>query len=174
MVKPKNPRLVFGKPLNPKAVTSIKRKSRSPFLKIFRLNPKNKIIMLVGQNIQNTQHLLQDSNSMIGIGNWIIFLIQCCFHHIGHLYLCHADLITACLVFIRHGIIIHVCGLFLDICVQIILPIGSWQLVNHHISLMTILMKKIGLYRKRNTRWSSKFIVSKRWTIKQKFRFDTR
>ena len=48
MVKPKNPRLVFGKPLNPKAVTSIKRKSRSPFLEIFRLNLENKIMMLVG------------------------------------------------------------------------------------------------------------------------------
>jgi len=53
MVKPKNPRLVFGKPLNPKAVTSIKRKSRSPFLEIFRLNPKK--MMLVGQNIQTLE-----------------------------------------------------------------------------------------------------------------------
>ena len=138
--------------LNPKAVTSIKRKSRSPFLEIFRLNPKNKIMMLVSQNIQNTQDLLQDSNSMIGIGNRIIFLIQCHFHHIDHLYLCHADLITVCLVFIHHGIIIHVCRLFLDFCFQIILLIGSRQLVNHHLPLMTVLIKKIGLCRKINTR----------------------
>jgi len=55
--------------------------------------------MLVGQDIQNTQDLLQDSNSMIGIDNGIIFLIQCRFHHIDHLYLCHADPITVCLVF---------------------------------------------------------------------------
>ena len=136
---------MFGKPLNPKTVTSIKRKSRSPFLEIFWLNPKNKIMMLVGQNIQNTRDILQNSNSMIGIGSRIIFLIQCRFHHIGRPYICHADLIIACPIFIRHGIIIPVCRLFLDICIQIILPIGSQQLVNHHLSLMTVLMKKIGL-----------------------------
>ena len=152
MVKPKKLEIVFGKPLNPKTVTGIKRKSRSPFLEIFRLNPKNKIIMLVGQNIQNTQDLLQDSNSIIGIGSRMIFLIQCCFHHIDRLYLYHADLITVCLVFIHHGIIIHVCRLFLDICVQIILPIGSRQLENHHLQIMTVFIKQIGLCGKRSIR----------------------
>ena len=143
---------MFEKLLNPKAVTSIKRKSRSPFLEIFRLNPKNKIMMLVGQNIQNTQDLLQDSNFIIGIGNGIIFLIQCSFRHIGHLYLCRADLITTCFVFIRHGIIIHACRLFLDIYVQIILPIGSQQLENHHLQIMTVFIKQIGLCGKRSIR----------------------
>ena len=152
MVKPKNLRSVFGKSFKIKVITSIKRKSRSPFLEIFRLNPKNKIMMLVSQNIQNTRDILQDSNFVIEIGNRIIFVIQYRVRHVGHLYLCHADLITTCLVFIHHGIIILVCRLFLDICIQIILPIGSRQLVNHHLSLMTVLMKKIGLYRKRNTR----------------------
>ena len=142
---------MFGKPLNPKTVTSIKRKSRSPFLEIFWLNPKNKIMMLVGQNIQNSRDLLQDSNSMIGIGSRIIFLIQCRFHHIGRLYICHADLIIACLVLIHHDIIIPVCRLFLHICAQIILPIRSRQLVSHHLQLIAVLILKIGLCRKRNT-----------------------
>ena len=142
---------MFGKPLNPKVVTSIKRKSRSPFLEIFQLNPKNKIMMLVGQNIQNTRGILQNSNSMIGIGSRIIFLIQCHFHHIGRLHICYTGLIIACFVYIRHGILIHICRLFLHICAQIILPIGSRQLVSHRLQIMAILIQKIGLYRKRNT-----------------------
>ena len=58
------------------------------------------------------------------------------------MYLCHADFIIARLIFIGHGLIIHTCCLFLDICVQITLPIGSRQLVNHHLPIMTILIKK--------------------------------
>ena len=89
------------------------------FLGEFPAKSKKQIMMLVGQNIQNTQDLLQDINSMIGIGNGIIFLIQCRLRHMGHLYLCHVDLITACPIFIGHGIIIHVCHLFLDICFRL-------------------------------------------------------
>ena len=82
----------------------------------------------------------------------IIFLIQCRFHHIGHLHICHTGLIIACLVFIRHGILIPICRLFLHICAQIILPIGSRQLVSHHLQKVVVLILKTGLCRKENTR----------------------
>jgi hypothetical protein len=69
MVKPKKQRLAFGKLLKPKAVKSIRRKTRSPFLESFRLNPKNKIMMLVGLKIPIKPNLFQNRNSMIGIDN---------------------------------------------------------------------------------------------------------
>ena len=48
-------------------------------------------------------------------------------------------------------ILIPICRLFLHICAQIILPIGSRQLVSHHLQIMAVLIQKIGLCRKRNT-----------------------
>ena len=83
--------------------------------------PKNKIMMLVGQNIQNTQDLLQDNNSMIGIGNRIIVLIQCRFPHIDHLYLCRMGLIFTCHILVHRGLIILGCRLLIVILVKIML-----------------------------------------------------
>ena len=117
MVMPKNPEIGVWKTIESKGRHKHQKEKPMSFLGEFLAKSKKQIMMLVGQNIQNTQDLLQDINSMIGIGNGIIFLIQCRFRHMGHLYLCHADLVIACLIFIRHGIIIHVCCLFQDICV---------------------------------------------------------
>ena len=69
MVKPKKPEIGIWKTVEAKAVESIRRKSRSPFLESFRLNRKNKIMMLVGLKIPSKPNLFQNRNSMIGIGN---------------------------------------------------------------------------------------------------------
>jgi len=105
---------------------------------------------------------LQNIKSIIGIGSGIIFLHRCRFHYIDHLWIFHGVFISVCLIIVHHGFIIHICGLFVYICAKIILPTGSRQLVSHHLPIMTVLIKKIGLYRKRNTRWSSKSIMSKK------------
>jgi len=57
---------VFEKQLKPKAVKSIKRKSKSLFIESFRLNSKDKLMsmMLVGLKISSNQKLLQNKNSI--------------------------------------------------------------------------------------------------------------
>ena len=138
---------------------SMKRKGQSQ-IRSFRLNLQNKKIsnMLVGLEVSTK---LQDIK-FIGIGNGIIFLHRCRFHYIDHLWIFHGVFISVCLIIVHHGFIIHICGLFVYICAKIILPTGSRQLVSHHLPIMTVLIKKVGLYRKRNTRWSSKCTVSKK------------
>ena len=69
MVKPKKLEIGIWKTVEAKAVESIRRKSRIPFLESFRLNPKNKIMMLVGLKIPSKPNLFQNINSIIGIGN---------------------------------------------------------------------------------------------------------
>ena len=125
MVKPKKPEISVWKTVESKGCHKHQKEKLKPFLGDLPAQSKKQNNDASQQNNQNTQDLLQDSNSIIRIGNRIIFLIQCRFRHIVHLYLCHADFITACFISICHGIVIHVCHLFLDICVQIILPIGS-------------------------------------------------
>ena len=98
---------------------------------------------------------------MIGIGRQIIFLIQCRFHHIGRIHIYH----TACLVFIRHGILIPICRLFLHICAQIILPIGSRQLVSHHLQIMAVLIKKSACTEKETHGDQASLSCQKRWAI---------
>ena len=150
----------------------------------FRLDSKGKwmSMMLVGLKIPNKLNLVQNRNSMIRICDGILFLHRCRFHHTDHPWLCHGGLISVCLILMHHGSITHICRFSLHICAQIMLPIGNRWLVNHHLPIMTILFKKnrepvisepsptimtvlfrkIGLCRKRNTRWSNKFMVSKK------------
>ena len=56
-------------------------------------------MMLVGLKIPNKLNLVQNRNFVIRIGNGIILICQCRFHHINHLYQCQTDLFTACLIF---------------------------------------------------------------------------
>ena len=163
-VKSKNQRLMFRKQLKPKAVESIKRKIRSISVENFRLNPKGKwmSMMLVSLKIPNKLNLVQNRNYVIRIGDGILFLHRCRFHHMDHSWLCHGELISVCLIRMHHGFITYICRFSLRICAQIMLPIGNRWLVNHHLPIMTVLFRKIGLCRKRNTRWSNKFIVSKK------------
>jgi hypothetical protein len=141
---------VFGKQLNPKAVASVKKKCRS-LMRSFRLSLKDKrmSMMVFVLKILNIRNLIMVKSSMIRNCNRILFLHQCCFLHMDHQYLCHRDLISACFIFICHSIIIHICHLFLDI---LILHIEKQQLVNRHLCIMTISIKRIGPHKKINAR----------------------
>ena len=68
----------------------------------------------------------------------------------------------------------NLCHFSLYICAQIMLPIGNRQLVNHHLPLMTVLMKKMVYTEKEIQDGQASLSYKKGWTIKQKFRFDTR
>ena len=142
MVKPKKPEIGIWKTVEAKAVESIRRKSRSPFLESFWLNPKNKIMMLVGLKIPSKPNLFQNKNSMIGICNWVILTCQCCFHHMDHLYMCHVNFVLICIILILHGLIIRICHSLLYIFVQIISHIRNRQLKAHHLPAMTVLIIK--------------------------------
>ena len=63
----------------------------------FRLNPQSKkrSNMLVGLNILSK---LQNIKSIIKIGNGIIFLHRCRFHHMVLLWICHGVFISICLI----------------------------------------------------------------------------
>jgi hypothetical protein len=126
MVKPKNLRLVFGKKLNLKAVIGIKEKSRS-LMRNFRLSLKGKIMsmVLVGLKILNAQNLLLKRSSIMRIGNGVTLTNQCHFLHMDHQCLCHGKLILICIIFVLHGIIIHICHLLLVPFVLIVLIIES-------------------------------------------------
>ena len=143
---------MFGKQLKPKAVKSIKRKSRSLFMESFRLKPKCKLMsmMLVGLKISSNQNLLQNRNSVNRIGNGAILIYPCRFHLMEHLYMYRGSSILICIILILHGLIIRVCRFPLDIFVQIILHIRNRQLKSHHLPTMTVLFIKIGLCRRRN------------------------
>ena len=143
-----------GKQLKPKAVKTIKRKSRSLFIESFRLNPKGKLMsmMRVGLKILSNQNLLQNRNSMHRIGNGAILIYQCRFHSMEHLYMCHGNFILICIILILHGLIIRICHFLLDIFVQIILHIRNRQLKSHHLPAMTVLIIKIGLCKKGHIR----------------------
>jgi hypothetical protein len=141
MVKPKNQKLVFGKPLHLKVI-SIKEKSRSP-MKIFRLSLKDKIksIVLVGLKIPNTQNLLLGRSSITRIGDGVTLTNQRRFLQMDHQCLCYGKLTLICIIFVLHGIIIHICRL-LNIHVQIILFIEP--VIKASLSVMAVLIKRIG------------------------------
>jgi hypothetical protein len=126
MVKPKTPRLVFGKKLNLKSVISIKEKSRS-LMRNFQQSLKDKIMsmVLVGLKILNAQNLLLKRSSIMRIGNGVTLTNQCRFLHMDHQCLCHGKLILICIIFVLHGIIIHICHLLLVPSILIVLIIGS-------------------------------------------------
>ena len=159
MVKLKKPDIGVWKTVESKSRHKHEKEKPKPNKKL-RLNSQNKRIsnMLVGLKISSK---LQNTKSIMKIGNGIIF-IQCRFHRIDYIRICHGVLILIYLIFVHHGFIVHICHLFLYICVQITLLIRSWQLVCHHLPIMTVLIKKISLYRKRNTKWLNKSIVSKK------------
>jgi hypothetical protein len=153
MVKPKNLRLVFGKKLNLKAVISIKEKSQSLMRNVW-LSLKGKIIsmVLVGLKIPNTQNLLLERSSIMGIGNGVTLTNQCRFLHMDHHYLCHGKLILICIIFVLRGIIIHICHLLLVPFVLILLIIENRCLMCHHLCIMAVLIKRIGLHVKLSER----------------------
>ena len=171
MVKPKKPEISVWKTVESKGCHKHQKEKLKPFLGDLPAQSKKQNNDASQQNNQNTQDLLQDSNSIIRIGNRIIFLIQCRFRHIVHLYLCHADFYYSMIYF------------YLSWHCNSCMPSLPRYLCPDHITYreptigkpsMTVLMKKIGLYRKRNKGDQASLSCQKRWTIKQKFRFDTK
>jgi hypothetical protein len=81
-------------------------------------------MVLVGLKILNVQNLLLERSSITQIDNRVTLTNQYRFLHMDHQCLCHENLTLICIIFVLHGIIIHICSL-LVIFVQIILPIGS-------------------------------------------------
>jgi hypothetical protein len=76
MVKPKNQKLVFGKPSDLKVV-SIEQKSRSPMKNFWlSLEDKRLSMMLVGLKIPNAQNLLLKRSSITRIGNGVTLTNQ--------------------------------------------------------------------------------------------------
>jgi hypothetical protein len=126
MVKPKNPEIGVRKKLNLKAVISIKEKSRS-LMRNFRLSLKGKIMsmVLVGLKILNAQNLLLKRSSIMRIGNGVTLTNQCRFLHMDHQCLFHRKLILICIIFVLHGIIIHICHLLLVPFILIVLIMES-------------------------------------------------
>jgi hypothetical protein len=68
--------------------------------------------------------LLLEISSIMRIDNGVTLTNQCRFLHMDHQCLCHGNLFLLCIIFVLHGIIIHICRL-LVIFVKIILLIGS-------------------------------------------------
>jgi hypothetical protein len=81
-------------------------------------------VVLVGLKILSTQNLLLERSSITRINNGVTLTNQCRFLHMDHQCLCHENLTLIHIIFVLHGIIIHICHL-LVIFVQIILPIAS-------------------------------------------------
>jgi hypothetical protein len=100
MVKPKNPEIGVWKKLNLKVIISMSQRqnnvdgaSRSKNSKPPKSSPKEKFHMRIGNGVTLTN--------------------QCHFLHMDHQCLCHVKLILICIIFVLHGIIIHICHLLL-------------------------------------------------------------
>jgi hypothetical protein len=111
--------------------------------------------MLVGLKIPNLR-----SHLMIGIDNGIIMIHQYRFHHIGHIIVHHGGLIMICLNFIHHGL--QGCHLLQYTFIKFRSLVEDYQVVGHHLHIMTDFIQRIGLWVKFNIRWLSKFGVPRK------------
>jgi hypothetical protein len=86
MVKPKKPDIGVWKTVESKSRHKHEKEKPKPNNNL-PARSRNKRIssMLVELKIPSNQNMFQSRNSMIRIGNGIIFLYRCCFHHIDHL-----------------------------------------------------------------------------------------
>jgi hypothetical protein len=150
MVKPKNPRLLFGKKVESKGRHKHQREKPKANEKNFRLSLKGKIMsmVLVGLKIPNAQNLLLKRSFITRIGNGVTLINQCCFLYMDHQCLCHGNLSLICIIFVLHGIIVHICRPL----VIFVKPIRSRLLMCHHLCIMTVLIKRIGLHVKLSER----------------------
>jgi hypothetical protein len=126
MVKPKNPEIGVWKKVESKGRHKHQRE-KPKFNEKFPAKSQRQIMsmVLVGLKILNAQNLLLKRSSIMRIGNGVTLTNQCRFLHMDHQCLCHGKLILICIIFVLHGIIIHICHLLLVPFVLIVLIIES-------------------------------------------------
>ena len=157
MVKPKKPEIGVWKTFESKSRHKHEKKKLKPNKKLSAKSSNKRMWnMLVRLEISRK---FQNIKFIIKIGNGIVFLHQRRFHHIDHISTYHGVLISVCLILVHHGFIIHIRGLFLHICAQITLLIGSRQLISHRLQIIIVLIIGIGLYRKISVKWSNMSII---------------
>jgi hypothetical protein len=156
MIKPKKPKSVVWKTIESKGRHKHQREKLKS-MGNFRLSLKDKRLsmMLVSLKIPNAQNLLLKRSYITRIGNGVTLTNQCSFLHMDHQCLCHGNLTLICIIFVLHGIIVHICRLL----VIFVKPIGSRLLMSHHLCVMTVLIIRIGQHE-----------TNKRKVIKQVYR----